>query len=684
MSAPDGQLYSDTWTPEVAALAMGLPGPILIIGASGFIGAKLLFSLGQRRADVYGASQDPGASWRLVRLPSFLEPRQLVQLDLTHPDSVREVLRKLRPRTVFNLSAYGAYERQKDSVRIHSVNYMGTLNLVLALRDFGCDALVQAGSSSEYGLNCTHPDESSELVPNSDYAASKVATSYLLKFYGKIDGFPSTHLRLYSVYGPWEERDRLIPRLVQAGLAGGYPPLANPETSRDFVYVDDSTAAFVKAAHKSCRSEPGLSINIATGNRTTLAEVAGAAKTVFGLPGDAEFGSHRNRKWDLSNWYGNPALAKAKLDWVATTPFVEGLKLTAEWERRATDVLKTAPAKISQKTVSLIVACYRDNQAIPVMYERIVKTFEPLLKRGYGYEVVFVNDCSPNNDEEMISEICKKDSAVTGVSHSRNFGSQSAFLSGLEVSTGDAAVLMDGDLQDPPEIVPAMIDAWEKGNDVVYGQRIKRDAPIYMQLFYKLFYRVFRGMSDVAIPIDAGDFSLINRKAIDHLLRFSERDVFLRGLRAWVGFKQTGVPYVRPERMFGVTTNSFFKNIWWAKKAIFSFSTKPLTYIQGIGFAMFMVTLAASAFYLINYFLHPPENASGITTVVLITLALGGLQLFSLSILGDYLGKVLEEVKGRPRYIRSRILRGANRLESETDIAHFVKTAREHVDGKPG
>lgn len=675
-------LYGDEWGAALEAEVASLPGPILVIGASGFIGAKLFFSLARRRPDVYAASRDPGNSWRFVRLPGFVEARQLVALDLTEPDSVQEVLQRLRPRTVFNLSAYGAYERQQQVVQIHQVNYLGTLHLVLGLREVGCDALVQAGSSSEYGLNCTFPDESSELVPNSDYAVSKVATSYLLKYYGRIHGVPCTHLRLYSVYGPWEERDRLIPRVVQAGLEGRYPPLADPATSRDFVYVDDATAAFVKAALKTCRTEPGSSFNVATGTRTTLDEVARAAREVFTIAAEPTFGSHRNRKWDLSNWYGNPAGAKQKLDWSSTIDFKRGLALTAAWEKSAAELLRTAPAPGAQKIISFVIACYRDHQAIPVMYGRIVKVFEALRPKGYDFEIIFVNDCSPASDEDEIASLCRRDSRVVGVSHSRNFGSQSAFLSGLEVSTGDAAVLMDGDLQDPPEVVPEFIAAWETGLDVVYGQRVKRDAPLHMQLAYKLFYRVFKKLSEVTIPVDAGDFSLINRKAVEHLLRFSERDVFLRGLRAWVGFKQAGVPYVRPERAFGRTTNSFLKNIWWAKKAIFSFSTRPLAYIQGLGVAMFLATMAAGAFYFINYFINPPQNASGITTVVLLTLALGGLQLFSLSILGDYLGKVLEEVKGRPRFIRARIMRGASVFQTEDDLTHFVKTARDHVHGK--
>lgn len=681
-AVPSADLYADEWSEKLEADVAALSGPILVIGASGFIGARLFFSLARRRKDVYAASRDPFASWRLARLPDFVEPRQLLTLDLTQVPSVTQVLQRLKPRTVFNLSAYGAYERQQQVHRIHEVNYIGTLNLLVGLQDVGCDALVNAGSSSEYGLNCTFPDETSELVPNSDYAASKVATSYLLKYYGRIHNLPSAHLRLYSVYGPFEERDRLIPRVVQAGIEGRYPPLAAPKTSRDFVYVDDATAAFVRAALTVCKTDPGRSLNIATGQRTTLEDVAQHARKLYGLKDEPQFGAHHNRKWDLSNWYGNSKLAEEKLGWKAQISFEKGLELTTAWERGASELLRAQPPVPDARTISMIVACYRDNQAIPLMYERIVKTFEPLRPRGYSYEIIFVNDCSPADDEKVIAELCKRDPAVVGISHSRNFGSQSAFLSGLEVSTGDAVVFMDGDLQDPPEIIPALIDAWEKGADIVYGLRAKREAPFYMQVAYKLFYRVFSALSSVPIPVDAGDFGLINRRAAQHLLKFPERDVFLRGLRAWVGFKQVGVPYTRPERAFGVTTNSLLKNIWWAKKGIFSFSTKPLSFIQGVGVAMFLLTLAASTFYLINYLLHPPQNASGITTVVLLVLGLGGVQLISLSVLGDYLGRVLEEVKGRPRYIRSGILRGSQMLEAETEIAQFIQKAQEQVRDK--
>ncbi|MGB6064612.1 MAG: hypothetical protein WBG50_07365, partial [Desulfomonilaceae bacterium] len=245
-------------------------------------------------------------------------------------------------------------------------------------------------------------------------------------------------------------------------------------------------------------------------------------------------------------------------------------------------------------------------------------------------------------------------------------------------------VLLDGDLQDPPELISDFIKKWDEGFEVVYGIRTRRVAPLHLQFLYKLFYRVFRHLSDVEIPVDAGDFSLIDRKVVDYIVKFPEKDIFLRGLRAWAGFRQTGVLYVRPERMFGRSTNNFLKNIWWAKKAIFSFSIKPLEYIQRLGAIMFAVSLIMGLFYLGSALLYPPSNAKGIPTVIILILGLGGIQLLSLSILGDYLGKVLEEVKNRPRYIRSRVMKGSEIIDSPDDINEFINVAKIAVRGRHG
>jgi len=664
-------LYRDNWTPEIIAEAQRLQGPILIVGVAGFIGASLWFTLRKYRNDVYGCSRNPQNTWRLVNESNDF----LFHCDITDYNNVKSVIEHLKPMTVINLAAYGAYSRQTDGERIHQTNYIGTLHLLKALSDTGCAAFIQAGSSSEYGLNCSRPSENDEPIPNSDYAVSKLAAGYLVKYYGKTYNFPCVNLRLYSVYGPWEEKDRLIPTLITNGLRGAYPNFVDKSISRDFVYVDDCNEAIVKAALTACNMHPGVSLNIASGVKTTLEDVASAARKVFNIKGEPTFGTMTNRRWDLSEWYGDPSLACKLIGWKARTPFEEGLKLNASWEEAAAELLRFVAPPRKEKKISAIIACYRDNQSIPILHQRLTEMF---VKTGYDYEIIFVNDSSPANDEEVISQLCSVDSHVTGVSHSRNFGSQSAFVSGMDVASGDAVVLMDGDGQDPPEIIPQFIAQWEEGYDIVYGKRVKREAKLYMQFFYKLFYRVFHKLSDVEVPVDAGDFSLIDRKVVSQLLKFSEKDIFLRGLRAWVGFRQTGVEYIRPERLFGRSTNNFLKNIWWAKKGIFSFSMKPLYYIQSIGVAMFFITLLLGVYYLVKYFIDPPgENAQGITTIVMLLLAIGSILLISVSIIGDYVGKIVEEVKNRPKFLRKKLIIGGKTYENEQEIDEVIKKLKQ-------
>ena len=207
-------------------------------------------------------------------------------------------------------------------------------------------------------------------------------------------------------------------------------------------------------------------------------------------------------------------------------------------------------------------------------------------------------------------------------------------------------------------MIPKLAERWLEGFDVVYGVRVQREAPLHMQFFYKAFYRLFSRMAEVKIPEDAGDFSLIDRKVAGKLLQLPERDMFLRGLRAWVGFRQTGVPYVRPERMFGTTTNNFGKNIWWAKKAIFSFSSKPLDLMQALGLAVTVLSFALGGFYIIYSIFFDQTRPRGFTTIVVLSLGLGGLQILAISILGEYVKKILEEVKSRPKFIRTSVTRG--------------------------
>jgi glycosyltransferase involved in cell wall biosynthesis len=309
----------------------------------------------------------------------------------------------------------------------------------------------------------------------------------------------------------------------------------------------------------------------------------------------------------------------------------------------------TAP----QKKLSAIIACYRDAPAVPHMHQRLRAVFDLI---GVDGEIIFVNDASPDDAAKVLRELASRDPTVVVINHSRNFGSQSAFTSGMQIATGDAVVLMDGDLQDPPELIEKFYARWQEGYDVVYGQRISREAPAYMRFLYKAFYRLFRAASYVRVPVDAGDFSLLDRKVVVALNSLPENNRFLRGLRAWVGFKQIGVPYVRPERMFGRTTNSFLRNIQWARQAILSFSYVPLDLIAWLGLLTVAVAFVAIVVQIALRLIDPRIVPSGFTTLIILILFLGGVQLICLSIIGSYLAHIYDEVKRRPPFIVESIL----------------------------
>jgi polyisoprenyl-phosphate glycosyltransferase len=298
--------------------------------------------------------------------------------------------------------------------------------------------------------------------------------------------------------------------------------------------------------------------------------------------------------------------------------------------------------------LSAVIACYRDAPAVPVMYERLVAAFAEV---GCEYEIIFVNDGSPDNARGVLAELAARDPSVVVINHARAFGSQSAFTSGMRIATGDAVVLLDGDLQDPPEMIPQFVARWREGYEVVYGERVKRETTFLMRHAYRAFYRVFKRLAYVTVPLDAGDFSLIDRRVVDAINALPETQRFVRGLRAWVGYRQLGVPYVRPERMFGKSTNSFRKNLGWARRAIVSFSFAPLDAITGLALLVVAFSSVGLVVQLGLRLLDPHSAPKGFTTVISVVLFIGGIQLLCLAIIGTYLAHMYEEVKGRPPYV---------------------------------
>lgn len=309
--------------------------------------------------------------------------------------------------------------------------------------------------------------------------------------------------------------------------------------------------------------------------------------------------------------------------------------------------LETASGRAS-RTLSVVIACYRDAGSVEEFHRRLTAILPPL---GDDYEIIFVNDASPDNAGSLLAALAERDRRVAVVNHTRNFGSQNAFLSGMRIARGDGVILMDGDLQDPPSVIPAMVARWNEGYDIVYGDRVKRRETLFRRAAYKSFYRLFRALAEVPMPLDAGDFGLLDRKVVRTLLNsFPEHRVFLRGLRAYTGYRSTGVPYIRDARFDGRSTNSLLRNIQWAKLAIFSFSKKPLEYISLLALLCVAATAGMSLFLLACHFIlrtAPP----GWTTNVLLVLLLGSVQLVCLSILAEYMAHMYDELKGRPRYI---------------------------------
>lgn len=309
---------------------------------------------------------------------------------------------------------------------------------------------------------------------------------------------------------------------------------------------------------------------------------------------------------------------------------------------------------IISKKISVVIACYKDEKSILPLYGRLKAALQKITSH---YEIIYVNDGSPDNSEKILRTLANNDKDITVILHSRNFGSQNAFTSGMNVAMGDAVVLMDGDLQDPPELIESFVKKWLEGYDVVYGERIKREASFIYNVAAKLFYLVFSKLAYIKVPRNAGDFSLLDKKIVFKMNEMPETDRFLRGMRAWVGFKQIGVPYVRPERYAGKSTNNWISNLRWLRKAVFSFSYEPLEYISVIAAVSTMLSMSGMVFYVILYFLIP-NAPHGFLTLLLAILFIGSIQLLSLSVIGEYVGRIFEEVKNRPKFIIKEIIKG--------------------------
>lgn len=305
---------------------------------------------------------------------------------------------------------------------------------------------------------------------------------------------------------------------------------------------------------------------------------------------------------------------------------------------------------MERRKISVVVPCYNEEEVIKISYERITNVMKNI--KGYTYELVFINDGSTDKTYSILIDVAKEDTNVKVINFSRNFGHQAAVMAGLRNCTGDNAIIIDADMQDPPEVIPDMLKLWEAGNEVVYGKRKTREGETYFKTFTaKTFYRVLKKLSDIDIPVDTGDFRLIDRKVIDALSNLKEHNKYIRGLVVWVGYKQYAYEYDRHERMAGETKYPFKKMLKLALDGIISFSTKPLKIIGGIGIFALIIASVIAIYAILSYIYSWNNLVPGWTSLMLTITVLSGIQFISIWMMSEYIARIYDEVRKRPEYI---------------------------------
>ena len=318
-------------------------------------------------------------------------------------------------------------------------------------------------------------------------------------------------------------------------------------------------------------------------------------------------------------------------------------------------MLAPPPSVASRRLISVVVPVFNESEVLPTFYERATRALSALV--GFDYEIVFVDDGSRDDSFQQLLQYAHGDPRVRVIKFSRNFGHQIAITAGIDYARGDCVAVIDADLQDPPEVIEAMIEKWRQGYDVVYGVRAEREGERAMKLITaSAFYRLLDRVTNIKIPADVGDFRLMSRRAVDQLKTMREKDRFVRGLVSWIGFNQTGVLYNRDKRYAGVTKYPYRKMIKFAFDGITSFSTAPLKLATWSGYAASMLAFL----YLLSVFVQKllGYTVQGWATIMVAVLFIGGVQLVCIGILGEYLGRIFNEVKPRPMYVIEEMLGG--------------------------
>jgi glycosyltransferase involved in cell wall biosynthesis len=496
-------------------------------------------------------------------------------------------------------------------------------------------ALAATNSSTlfVYFSSCSIDDQSQAQSP---YVAHKKRMEQL------IQSSASKYLifRLPQLLALSDDKNSLVNLLVTAITTGKHFELWQ-DASRNFIDIDD----VYSIAHRiiSGKVHSNRIINIASPVSTAVPDFVGLLEGYFGRSGSYE---------RVTRGGGNYSLDTSAIDGVIAElgiNFGPGYLLTAV-DKYFRHLIKTAPL------LSVIVPTYNQEHGIDEFYRR-TKAILVQLQPRFDHELVFVNDFSGDNTYLKLRNLAALDPAVKIVNFARNFGNQIAITAGVEYCRGDLAVIIDDDLQDPPEVILDFLAKWSDGFKVVYGVRPKRQGvnPLF-KLVAKFYYRTISALSDTNIPNDTGDFRLIDKVIIDQLRLMKEENRYYRGMVAWVGFRQTGCVYERDRRYAGESNFSFKKYVSFALNGLTSFTDKPLYFSSLFGFIITAVAFVLAVYLVVSKILNPEISIRGWTSLMTLTMFFGGIQLFSIGILGVYISKIYREVKQRPLFIVSELV----------------------------
>lgn len=642
---------------------------IFITGGTGFFGKNILNYLIQhkiRPQRVTILSRNV-AKFKLA----YPELSQAEWLDFVQSD-IRNLEWNNQAYDYFIHAATSVTEQSSSDILFNEI-VIGTDKALSFAKKANVRVFVNISSGGVYAQNkqLVPLQESAALTaditnPKASYGIGKISAEHLACTYSLNSAMKVLTLRCFCFAGKYLDAQHFaIGEFIQKALKNEVITInAGTGIYRSYLSTDDLVNKMLQLTLLSELSNEQYSVyNLGSDQAINLHDLA--RFVVKTLDSSSEIITP-NQNAEPINYYV-PHIAKLNsIIQVQTQPLEKIIHDTAEYYRQNKlaslnkDDISCLPSNQginhARNSVSAIIACYNDAQAIPIMAERLVKVFT---KCEIDYEIIFVSNGSRDNSIEVIQELSRNNARISGVTHSRSFEqtSQASFLNGMSLSTKQACVLLDGDLQDPPEMIEDFVSKWREGYDIVYGIRHKREAPLFVQIGSKIFYRLFDKLSAVPMPHDAGDFSLIDRRPMEYMLSSQEHDVLIRGMRAFVGFKHTGIKYFRPERMFGKSSNNFFKLIMWLKKGIFSYSRKPLDWMTTAGFALVSLSVLLAAIQIVIRIFMPDATPHGLTTIILLIMFFGSFTILGISILGEYIAKIVEETKNRPVYIRDVLIK---------------------------